>query len=280
MNCDLFDVGMSAATRNCTPIIPGTGSKAYIFDVDECFPTNIPVPLEGTNEYNWDEIVNGVAGTNDPGINGHLFGIKIKPQTGHPTGTREQGRKVTSSVIEALVDENLDAFAALDSVLPYRNIGLLTSDNAGKFYVYMSPYQQPLYNSSFEGGTDISSDAGTTFTLTYVSGYLATKVVVPNGENLDQYLASKQGGDNTKANAITFTAAPTNGTVAVYVNGVAIKSGDKVLEGADVVVTPTPKSGYRINYLKVGGTTCSTIPYKFKMPAEAVAIQASFEVAD
>ena len=191
MACDLKDIGIQSTS--CEPVIPGTGSKAYIFDVDTAFPTVVPVPKEGTNEYDWNELIGKGEDQTDPGIDGNLYAIKIKPRSGHPTGTREENKKVANTIIEAVVDEDLDNFHAIEAVLPYKNIGLIVSDNAGKFYVYMSPYQQPTYSANFEGGQNISSDIGTTFTLSYVSRFLACKVTPETaGVNLDQYLASKK----------------------------------------------------------------------------------------
>lgn len=190
MKCDLFDIGLGKA-KTCTPTKPGTGNKLYLFDIDTCFPTRVPVPKDGTNEYTWTEILNGVEDTEDPGIDGNLYCVVLKPNTGHPTGTREQGKFITSKVIECTVDKNIDEFVALDAVIPHFNLGAIISDRAGKYYVYMSADDALLYNSNLDMGAGVSDDAGVTFTLTYTDSFLSTKTLVPAGTNLDQYLASK-----------------------------------------------------------------------------------------
>ena len=244
--CDLFDVGID--DTSCEPVIPGTGTKAYLFLVDECFQASFPQVQPGTNEYNWSDFLATDGG--NAGITNKLYAVKIKPRSGHPTGSREDGKKVATQVLECMIDGDIDKFHALEAVLPYKNIGVLISDNAGKFYVFMSPYQQPTLATNFEGGTDVSSDMGTTFTLNYVSRYLSCKID-PAGANLDSFLASRVGGSETSSVTIT---SPTNGSLTVSLGGKVINSGDKVLNGSTIRIVAKPAStGYRLNYVTVNG---------------------------
>lgn len=80
--------------------------------------------------------------------------------------------------------------------------------------------------------------------------------------------------------AVTFTAAPAGGTVALSVGGSAISSGAQVEEGATVTVTPTPSTYYRIASVTKGGQAITPVQdvYSFTMPTSDVAVAVTFEL--
>ncbi|MBR6284379.1 MAG: leucine-rich repeat protein [Muribaculaceae bacterium] len=96
---------------------------------------------------------------------------------------------------------------------------------------------------------------------------------------------------------ITFTAAPDNGTVAVYVNDAQIESGAVVAEGTTVKVILTPDEDYEVGTFSVETATNvepegpsglprrASVPvtegdeentYTFEMPGEPVTLNATF----
>lgn len=278
--CNLKDVGIGAA-RSCKPASAGTGSKLYLFDIDVCFPTKIPTPEKGIY-YNWQELLHGVKDSGDPGLYGNLFGIKIKPNSGHPTGTRGEGSQMASQGFEVTVDKSVEGYAEIDAKIASMNVGLLLSDNAGNYYVGLCPTQELVYNSDFEGGQNYDDDHGITATFTYAPMYhLMNKVTVPAGENLDQFLDSKNSSSGSKVDVTI--AEPTNGTVKVSSHSVDVASGDKVYKDSIVCIESTPAEGYRIDKVAVtvgSDTMIYTGDHVDVKATGAISIAVTFEAND
>lgn len=278
----MHDVGIGAA-RKCEPVMPGSGNKFYLFDIDKCFKKKIPTPMTGTNQYSWNDLFAPTNG--DLGLAGNLIGVKIKANSGHPTGTKEEGGVVYSQGYEAQVDKNVDEFAELDRIISFLNLGLITSDNAGKFYVYMSASNELVYSSNFEGGQNVGDDTGFTATFTYSPCFHAMNKVVPpeEGINLDQYLSSAEGykgsGDSV---AITITPVAEGGTLTVKnAEGKVLQTGDEVTVGSPIHIYAKPATGKRINTIDVtpqGGTKAIYTDQNVTVYAsKALTIAATFE---
>lgn len=107
-----------------------------------------------------------------------------------------------------------------------------------------------------------------------------------NGNNGWATYSTSTGGALTlykkalPSHAVTFTAAPTGGEVALSVGGSAISSGNQVEEGATVTVTPTASSYYQIASVTKGGQEITPVNevYSFVMPTTDVAVAATFEL--
>ncbi len=79
---------------------------------------------------------------------------------------------------------------------------------------------------------------------------------------------------------VTFTAAPTGGTVAVSAGGSSINTNADVEEGSTVTITPTPSTYYRLVSVTKGGQAIEPVQgiYSFTMPTSDVAIAVTFEL--
>ncbi|MBQ7691830.1 MAG: leucine-rich repeat protein [Muribaculaceae bacterium] len=152
-----------------------------------------------------------------------------------------------------------------------------------------------------------TANVGETVTLTVTpdEGYELETITVMNGETAvavenNQFVMPAAPVTVTATFAeippvesvITFTAAPQNGTVAVYVDNAPIESGAAVAEGATVTVVLTPDEGYKVANFSIEtvdeqpapGLRRASVPvteedentYSFQMPGAPVTMNVEF----
>ena len=226
-------------------------------------------------------------------------------------------------VNEAQVAEGVELSLLLNGgnnfQIPVAGTWTLTVDKSTMKLVISGEWPNPKYTvtvaDGIENGTvevdKAEAEEGETVTVTATPidrSYLLKSITV-TPETLDLLVEVDENGqftmpaDNVVVTAefepvppveseVTFTAAPANGTVAVYVNNEPIESGTAVAEGTQVMVVLTPAEGYKVATFTVEtvdeqpapGLRRARVPitdegentYSFQMPGEPITLNVEF----
>lgn len=167
MSCNFSHLYRHVKDEPCGAALamPGTGDTIYVFDIDACFPDGAPSPQDATKDSNTEGFYD--AATFKKGLQkGSVIAIDIKADSGQVTSEKNEDNEGRSLVGTAIVDHSIDDFSAIDEAMAFSNIGVLFPDNAGDFYVIMSPFKRTQYTCNYDSGTTYDSDHGFTITFT------------------------------------------------------------------------------------------------------------------
>lgn len=180
--CNLKSVLMG---ETCENDYAGVGDRVYFArKADLTAKPTIEDFNPDTNEYK-------AAAFND--LQGKMYAIDIKPDSGQVTGEGAEGVEGHSNVGTFVVNKNVDAAVAV-----LRNARMLDCvwfipDNKGKYYVLYSSAKKARVATNYDSGTTYDSDHGVTATVTVAPCEFVECKWAPATGDLDEWLAGGSG---------------------------------------------------------------------------------------
>lgn len=156
MACNLKSALKDKTT--CKLSMAGTGDRAFFFDKSVLYGDDgvLPEPGEG-GKYAAADLAD---------LNGKLYAVDIKPDSGQVTSAKAAEVEANSQVGTFVVTDNIDAFNETAHALAFMDFGCLIPRVGGGFYVIMSPYKKTKIENNYDSGTTYDSDHGFTVTVT------------------------------------------------------------------------------------------------------------------